>query len=211
VLYPGFSARRYSLERAAELRAAARAALGVAPAAPLVGFVTSGDFVKRGLDLFLDAAAAIASARPDARFLAVGSKRLPEEARAHALVRRGSLLYRPKSRDPAPWFAALDLFLYAARFEEYGMVVAEALAMGVPVLTSRRVGAAECLPEAYAPWLLDEPEPKLLAERALTLLGDAPLRARLAAAAAESVGAFDDRAYGAGTRALLAAQNRRLK
>jgi len=91
------------------------------------------------------------------------------------------------------------------------MVVAEAQAMGVPVLTSRQVGASECLPEAYDAWLLDRPEPKLLAERALTLLGDAALRARLAAAAAASVAAFDDRAYGEATRALLAAQNRRLK
>ena len=72
---------------------------------------------------------------------------------------RGVVRYRPKSRHPEPWFAALDLFLYPARFEEFGMVLAEAQAMGVPVLTSRRVGASECLPSAYAPWLLDGPEP----------------------------------------------------
>jgi glycosyltransferase involved in cell wall biosynthesis len=177
---------------------------------PLVGFVTSGDFVKRGLDLFLEAAARIASARPATRFLVVGSKELPESVRAHALVRRGAVLHRPKSRYPEPWFAALDVFLYPARFEEYGMVVAEAQAMGVPVVTSRLVGASECLPEAYAPWLLDRPEPTAMAALALTLLTDPPQRARLAAAAAASVVAFDDHAYGEGTRD-LAAQNRRLK
>ena len=211
VLRPGFDSRRYSLPHAAQLRTAARRALGVDGRAPLVGFVTSGDFAKRGLDLFLDTAARIAAARPDARFLVVGSKRLPDEARAHALVRAGRVSYRPKSRRPAPWFAALDLFLYAARFEEYGMVVAEAQAMGVPVLTSRRVGASECLPDEYAPWLLDTPEPTAMAERALALLADADLRARLAGAAAATIGAFDERAYVEGTRRLIAAQNRRLK
>ncbi len=35
----------------------------------------------------------------------------------------GKLAYRPKRRDPERWFAALDLFLYPARFEEFGMVV----------------------------------------------------------------------------------------
>jgi glycosyltransferase involved in cell wall biosynthesis len=211
VLYPAFDSRRYSPQRSAQLRAAARRELGVAPGAPLVGFVTSGDFAKRGLDVFVECAARIAVARPDARFLVVGSKRLPDEVRAHALVRAGALHYRPKSRRPEPWFAALDLFLYAARFEEFGMVLAEAQAMRVPVLTSRRVGASECLPADYAPWLLDAPEPIAMAERALALLADADLRARLADAAAASVVAFDERAYSDGTRRLIEAQNLRLK
>jgi glycosyltransferase involved in cell wall biosynthesis len=212
VLYPGYRSR-YSLPRAAELRNAARAALGVEANTPLVGFVTSGNFPKRGLDLFLDCAAQLAAARRDLRFLVVGSKELPAYARSHALVRDGVVRYRPKSGNVERWFAALDLFLYAARFEEFGMVIAEAQAMGVPVLTSRLVGASECLPDVYAPWLLDLPEPAAMAERALALLADPPLRARLAAAAAASVVAFNDRAYGAGTRTLLAlaAQNRRLK
>ena len=208
VLYPGYQAARFSPQRAAALRAPARAALGLADGAPLVGFVTSGDFAKRGLDLFLDCAARIAAARRDVRFLVVGSKRLPDEARAHALVRGGALLYRPKSRAPERWLAALDLFVYAARFEEFGMVVAEAQAMGVPVLTSRVVGASECLPDAYAEWLLDRPDPELFAERALALLEDAELRGRLAGAAAASVVAYDERAYAAGALRLLEARRR---
>ena len=211
VLYPAFDSRRFSPPRAAQLRAAARRALRVDDSAPLVGFVTSGDFAKRGLDLFLDCAARIAAARPDARFLVVGSKRLPDEASAHALVRSGAVRYRPKSARPEPWFAALDLFLYPARFEEFGMVLAEAQAMGVAVLTSRRVGASECLPAVYAPWLLDEPHPTAMAERAMELLADADLRARLAGAAAATVTAFDEHAYIEGTRRLLTAQNPRLK
>ncbi len=211
VLYPAFDARRYSPQHYAQLRGGARQALGVALEAPLVGFVTSGDFAKRGLDIFLECAVRIAAARPDARFLVVGSKRLPDDARAHALVRAGVVSYRPKSRHPKPWFAALDLFLYAARFEEFGMVLAEAQAMRVPVVTSRRVGASECLPAEYAPWLVDAPEPGAMAERALVLLADADLRVRLAEAAATSVVAFDARAYVEGTRRLIAAQNPQLK
>jgi glycosyltransferase involved in cell wall biosynthesis len=103
------------------------------------------------------------------------------------------------------------LFLYSARFEEFGMVLAEAQAMRVPVLTSRRVGASECLPGAYAPWLLDTPDPAVMAERALALLADAQLRSRLAEAAAASVAAYDARAYVEGTLRLVAAQNPRLK
>jgi UDP-glucose:(heptosyl)LPS alpha-1,3-glucosyltransferase len=211
VLHPGYRSRRFSLARAEASRGAARAALGVGARTPLVGFVTSGDLGKRGLDVFLDAAARIAVVRPDVRFLVVGSKALPEWARAHALVRSGVVQHRPKGPRPEPWFAALDLFLYAAHFEEFGMVVAEAQAMGVPVLTSRRVGASECLPEAYAPWLLDRPDAARFAALAAALLADAELRRELAAAAARSVVAFDERAYVAGTLRLIESQKPRLK
>jgi len=211
VLYPGFDSQRFNLERAAVLRGAARKSLGLTRDTLLVGFVTSGDFAKRGLDVFLDCAARICAQRADVRFLVVGSKRLPGWARDHAVVRSGLLQYRPKVGSPEPWFAALDLFLYAAHYEEFGIVLAEAQAMGVPVLTSHRVGAAECLPAVYAPWLVARPEAERLAAMALTLLADVPLRRRLADAAAHSVAAFDEHAYVAGTLELIAAQKRRLK
>jgi hypothetical protein len=50
-----------------------------------------------------------------------------------------------------------------------------------------------------------------MAERAVALLDDAKLRARLALTAAETVVAFDERAYAEGTLRLLAAQKPRLK
>jgi hypothetical protein len=67
------------------------------------------------------------------------------------------------------------------------------------------------LPDVYAPWLVDRPEPELLAERALALLADGETRRNLAATAAASVAAFDDRAYVKRTLDLVDAQNRRLK
>jgi glycosyltransferase involved in cell wall biosynthesis len=213
VHYPGFRSERFNRMRGAALRARARGALGFADS-PLVGLITSGDFAKRGLDLFLSAAEIIAAAQPDARFLVVGSKELPAYARSHALVMSGRIAYRPKRRNPERWFAALDLFLYPARFEEFGMVVSEAQAIGVPVLTSRLVGAAECLPPAYERWLAERPTPDDLAERALALLADAKARSELALAGAESVRRYDDRAYANATIALIAAvaaQKRRLK
>lgn len=211
VLYPGYRARQFTPQRAEELRAAARRACGVESDTPLVGLVTSGDFAKRGLDVFLDCAARIAKERSDARFLVVGSKELPRPAQTHALVQSGAVHYRPKGARPERWLAALDLFLYAARYEEFGMVVAEAQAMGVPVLTSRLVGASECLPAAYAPWLLERPDAADFAARALELLADASTRRALGAAGAATVAAYDERAYMAGTLDLIAAQKRRVQ
>ncbi|MGD8324772.1 MAG: glycosyltransferase family 4 protein, partial [Gammaproteobacteria bacterium] len=151
VCYPGFRTAVFDSERRTSLRAVARRALGVAETTPLVGFVTSGDLHKRGLGVFLDAAGEMLAQRPDLRFLVTGSRMLPEWMRRHPLLRRGRLLHRARGAHPERWMSALDVFLYPARFEEFGMVVLEACALGVPVITSRRVGAAECLPEVYAP------------------------------------------------------------
>jgi glycosyltransferase involved in cell wall biosynthesis len=206
VHYPGIDADRFrptGLKGVAELvdapsqhlRSKSRNALRLPNDVPLIGFVTSGEFDKRGLDIFIDAAERIAAARRDARFLVVGARRLPDWAKRHRLVTSGRMLYRPKSTRPERWFAALDVFLFPARFEEFGMVVSEARASGLPVLTSRRVGAAECLPDAYEPWLLDVPDGEAFAEKALALLADDGARAALAAAGAAGVGTIDRESY----------------
>ncbi|HLF12205.1 MAG TPA: glycosyltransferase family 4 protein [Gammaproteobacteria bacterium] len=203
VHYPGFRSDKFQPQRAALLRGRARRALKLDGETPLVGFVTSGDFQKRGLDLFLASAQAIAQRAPDVSFLVVGSKSLPDWTQQHPLVASGKVHYRPKNTRPELWLAALDVFLYAARFEEFGMVILEAQASGVPVLTSRRVGAAECLPQAYAPWLLDTPDANRFAGLALALLADAQARDELVAAGLKSVSAFDHREYARATIATI--------
>lgn len=207
VHYPGFDSRRFRAESARKaggteastatghLRRRSRAALGVAGDLPLIGFVTSGELDKRGVDIFLQAATRIAELRREVRFLVVGAKRLPSWAARHRLVSSGRLLHRPKGTHPERWFAALDLFLFPARFEEFGMVVSEAQAFGVPVLTSRRVGASECLPPEYGPWLIDAPDVDAFVAHTVALLDDDAARKRLSAAGIASAASFDDAAY----------------
>ena len=115
VLYPGFRSDRFGRAQALRFRARARRALRLEPATPLIGFVTSGDFAKRGLDLFLAAAAELRLGRPDARFLVVGSKRLPEWALAHPLVVDGTVQHRRKSARPLKWFSRRSMCFYTRR------------------------------------------------------------------------------------------------
>ncbi|WKE65808.1 glycosyltransferase family 4 protein [Gallaecimonas kandeliae] len=194
VQYPGFDDKRFNLAARDKWRDSSRKALGFTDE-PVLGFVTSGDFHKRGLDLLLGSAALILRQRPDVRFFVVGSKKLPAWAVAHPLIKEGLVRYRPKSGLPQRWLAALDIFLYPARFEEFGMVVSEAQAMGIPVLTSRRVGASECLPAPYQDWLLEEPVAEGLADKALALLADPAAQHTLAEAGVTSIGRFDQAYY----------------
>jgi glycosyltransferase involved in cell wall biosynthesis len=195
VCYPGFRSGVFDAARKTQLRADARRALGVGDTTALVGFVTSGDLHKRGIGIFLEAAQAMLAEMPRVRFLVVGSRMLPNWMRRHPLLANGTVLHRGRGRHPQKWMAALDLFLYPARFEEFGMVVLEAGALGIPVVTSRRVGAAECLPDAFAPWISETPDASAFADLGLRLLADEGERSRLSAAGMLMAGRFDDRRY----------------
>jgi UDP-glucose:(heptosyl)LPS alpha-1,3-glucosyltransferase len=47
--------------------------------------------------------------------------------------------------DVAPWFAGADLFVLPTQYEPFGNVIVEALAMGVPVVTTAIAGAAAAI------------------------------------------------------------------
>ena len=65
-------------------------------------------------------------------------------AREHGLTRVAFLGYVPYPRLPE-LYASADLFVHPAREERWGVSVAEAMACGLPVITSSRVGAARDL------------------------------------------------------------------
>ena len=84
-------------------------------------------------------------------------------------------------------YAAADLMVLASRAETYGMVIIEALARGVPVITTEVGGIPEALghgADGIRPGLLVAPEdPPALAAALRAWLTDAELRRRLRQAA----------------------------
>ena len=86
-------------------------------------------------------------------------------------------------------YAAADLLVLASHAETYGMVVAEALARGLPVLTTEVGGVIEALghgEDGTRPGLLVPPgDPAALGAALRAWLGDAELRRRLRRAARE--------------------------
>jgi glycosyltransferase involved in cell wall biosynthesis len=208
VLHPGLRSSRFNPETRDRLRGRVRRSLGVDDATELVGFVTSGNLAKRGIDCFVETARLMAAERSDIAFLVVGASRAPAELAGLDLVRQRRLVYRPRSREPEHWYAALDVFLYPAAWEEFGMVVTEAMASGLPVLTSRRVGAVECLPSAYDDWTLDSPDAESFAELSLRLLHDRAGRFQLIEAGAGAARELDERHYGDRAARLILSRKR---
>ncbi len=85
-------------------------------------------------------------------------------------------------------YARADVLVHPSRGESYGMVVAEALAHGLPVIASDVGGIREALgttPDGAMPGLLVRPDPDSLVEALRRWLTEPELRAQLRAAAAQ--------------------------
>ena len=82
----------------------------------------------------------------------------------------------------AALYTRTDLFVAASLYEGYGMVLSEALAHGLPIITTTGGAAAETVPDACA-IKVPPGDVKALAAALQTAMQDAPLRRQLAAAA----------------------------
>ena len=87
--------------------------------------------------------------------------------------------------DVAPWFAAADVVAMPSRREPFGVVGAEAMSAGKPLVASRVDGLAELVGEGDGGVLVPPDDPAALAEALRQLLGDPDERSRLGAVARE--------------------------
>jgi glycosyltransferase involved in cell wall biosynthesis len=89
-------------------------------------------------------------------------------------------------------YASADLFALVSTFEPFGVAVREAVAAGLPLICSRRVGAVDDLAFDGRNALLVDPEDVGSMSQALArLCGDAQLRRRLGAASLQVDGEHD--------------------
>lgn len=131
-------------------RAAARAACGL-PADRTLLLAVGALYEGKGHHLVVEALSRLVARRPDLLYVVVGGERPGERYRGEleALARRlgvaGHLhLVGPKPPEELPaWYAAADLFCLATRSEGWANCLLEALACGLPVVTTRVGGNPE--------------------------------------------------------------------
>ncbi|MEX2129662.1 MAG: glycosyltransferase family 4 protein [Xanthobacteraceae bacterium] len=124
-------------------RAEVRKRLGADSARPAVLFVGSG-YKRKGLDA---AIAALAASRSDAELWVVGSD--SRSGSYTAMAERAGLA--PRFRligpvpDPLPYYAAADVLILPSIYDPFPSTVIEALACGLPVVTSTTCGARDAV------------------------------------------------------------------
>lgn len=137
-------------------RARFRATRGIAPDRPVALYVGRVAFEKN-IDFLLDVAAAVKARQPDFLFIITGEgPALPSlKQRARALGLCGAddspddsvrfLGYLDRGRELPDCYAAADAFVFASRTETQGLVLLEAMAMGVPVVGLAAMGTVDIL------------------------------------------------------------------
>jgi glycosyltransferase involved in cell wall biosynthesis len=81
----------------------------------------------------------------------------------------------PWQRDVRLYIAAADVLLSTSRFESFGYVAAEALAMERPVVASDVTGTRDIMQRRFGEWLYPRDRTTLAAELILKLLNDPDL------------------------------------
>ena len=110
-----------------------RGTLGIEENGVLFGFV---GHLRREKNLGLLLRAFSAAAIPDARLLLLGSGPCEAELRRTAaeLNLNGSVIFRESTPDPAPYYAAMDVFVLSSSTEQMPISLLEAMACGLPAV-----------------------------------------------------------------------------
>jgi glycosyltransferase involved in cell wall biosynthesis len=171
--------------------------------APLVIGTLGRMVAKKGFAEFIAALALLRDRKAEFRAVIGGDG---EEAQALAAMAR-SLGLEDRIRfpgwinDKAAFFRGLDIFCLPSLHEPFGIVALEAMAAGLPIVSTATEGPREILGDQVTALLAPPNNPAALAARLQSLLSDPSLRLRLARAARRLVETRYDRSRGAETLA----------
>ena len=142
----------------------------------------AGD-ARKGLDVTLRAVADV-----DAIHLLVVSRSKLRfyQSLASQLGIENRTYWVPGLPDLAAAYAASDLLIHPTVYDAFGLVVAEALAFGLPVIVSREAGITELLEDRRSAWLVRASSAEDCAEALRILSSDRRMVAEFATAAKEA-------------------------
>jgi N-acetyl-alpha-D-glucosaminyl L-malate synthase BshA len=113
-----------------------------------------------------------------------GPDRDAAEQEVDRLGVRRSVRFLGKVDNVADVLRGADLFLLPSQSESFGLAALEAMACGVPVIATRTGGLPEVITDGVTGFLAEVGDIATMTDRALTVLNDPALHARLRAAAA---------------------------
>jgi len=156
VIYNGVDHERFHPSRRGQSRERIRHQWGIPRETHVVLFVGSG-FHRKGLDRLLRAWGS--DRLKGITLLVVG-----DDAQRHRYLSwaerqaRGRIIFAGRQDQIEDYYGAADLLALPAFQEAFGNVILEALASGLPVLTSKTVGAAELLEGELKEGVLTHPD-----------------------------------------------------
>jgi glycosyltransferase involved in cell wall biosynthesis len=195
LIYPAVDTARFDAARIGDQRAVRRR-LGLPETGPIFGSVGRLNSWK-GFHILLGAVPRVLERYPGATFVLIGGRHELEREyadelhdQAARLACDGHVRLVGHQANPEEWMRAMDVFVHTSRNEPFGMVVVEAMALGLAVIASGEGGPTEVITPGIDGLLSPYGDERALAEAILRLLDDGGLRRRVGAAAQRRAGDF---------------------
>lgn len=170
VIYNGVDLERFHPDHAAAYRATARAEAGLTAGEHVLLFAGSG-YERKGLATAIEALAQLGRAR----LVVIGRG---DETRYRRLAGRlgvtDRMCWLGLRTDLERWYAAADLLVLPTRYEPFGNVHLEALASGLPVVTTTAAGGAEVVEDGKNGAVVAPNDAGALAAAVTRLRGEKP-------------------------------------
>lgn len=186
LVYNGVDVDRFAPRQNSAERNRIRTELNVRQNEPLY-LIVAHNFLLKGVPTLLRAMALLHSAGRGGQLAIVGGKRTK---RFQAIVRRRGLQnavhFIGSIDDPSPYYAAADVYVQPTWYDPCSLVLLEALASGLPVITSRFNGAGELIISGTHGDVLSDPGDAVTLAASMIRWAD-PMRIQAASSACRSL------------------------
>ncbi len=185
VIYHGVDCAKFNPQRRMDLRVAARTALGLPEDSFAVLFI-GNDWRNRGLPCLLEAVSNLQDQRACALVVGTDSTSGYRET-VENLGLTGRVQFLPPRSDVEFYYAAADAYAGPSLEDTFSLPPAEAMACGLPVITTRATGVSEIIHHGEDGLVLEDPtDAKTLSEWLARIATDANWRNQLGTAASQT-------------------------
>ena len=155
VIYNGVDLKRFNPENRAQYRQRMREEFGVKESDAVLLFIGSG-FKRKGLPFILKSLPLLG--RNDVKLLVIGQDNPAPYKKMAAKLKVAERVYFVGPRqDVEKVYAAGDYFILPSVYEPFSNACAEALASGLPVITTRMNGVAELISPGENGYIIEDP------------------------------------------------------
>ena len=156
VIYNGVDLSRFHTQLSVEHRLPMRRQLGIPPNEKVLIFVGAG-FERKGVRVLLDAMSRLSET-------AISLVVVGKDRRASRYVRQAETLglsekvhWVGPQTDVTAWYGMADIFVLPTLYDPFSNAALEALATGLPVVTTRQCGTAEIIREGWNGFVCEDP------------------------------------------------------
>ena len=142
VVYNGVDLKRFHPDNKNTYRKLIRKKLGIPEGSNLILFVGSG-FERKGLQFLLQSTAYLKD--KNWRLLLMGKGKFEKYMRFAPADKRTQIIAKESDPEIEKYYAAADIFILPSIYEPFGNANLEALATGLPVITTEYCGAADII------------------------------------------------------------------